>query len=73
VNAAGLPFEHGYSLLKRVGDRVTTKEEMKFHSDRAEAELDLGLHSRSVEAARAHYDLSALHFEKMRELSRKKR
>jgi hypothetical protein len=52
---------------------VTTKEEMKFHSDRAVAELDLGLHSRSVEAARAHYDLSALHFQKMRELSRKKR
>ena len=52
---------------------MTTKEEMKFHSDRAVAELDLGLHARSIEAARAHYDLSALHFEKMRKLSRNKR
>ena len=51
---------------------MTTKEQLKFHSDRAVAELDLGLHARTVEAARAHYDLSALHFQKMRELSRHK-
>jgi hypothetical protein len=48
---------------------MASKSEIKFHSDRAVAELDLSLRAKSTEAARAHSDLSALHFQKMRELS----
>ena len=60
-------------LCAESGVGVTIREEIKFHSDRAVVELDCGLRAKSVEAAKAHYDLSALHFDKMRELGRNSR
>ena len=46
-----------------------TGDEIKYHSDRAMAELDLAVRSDHTKAARAHLALSALHLERMRKLS----
>ena len=48
-----------------------SKEELiKFHSDRALAELDCALDAECIQAARAHFGLSALHLDRMRDLKR---
>ena len=48
-----------------------SKEELiRFHSDRAMAELDCALDAQCVQAARAHFGLSALHLDRMRDLKR---
>ena len=48
-----------------------SKEELiRFHSDRALAELDMALDAQCIQAARAHFGLSALHLDKMRDLKR---
>ena len=44
-------------------------DEVKFHSDRAMAELDLAARSADLHAARAHLRLSELHVQRMRVLS----
>lgn len=44
------------------------QDNIKFHSQRAMAELDLALSAASQAAARAHFDLSTLHLERMRSL-----
>ncbi len=44
-------------------------DDVKFHADRAMAELDLAIRAACVDAARSHFTLSALHLEKMRALS----
>ena len=45
------------------------QDEIKFHSDRAMSELDLASRSADIRAAEAHLRLSALHLERMRQLS----
>jgi hypothetical protein len=48
-----------------------SKEELiRFHSDRALAELDCALDAHCIQAARAHFGLSALHLDRMRDLKR---
>lgn len=44
-------------------------DEVKLHSERAMAELDLALRAPHYNAAQAHLALSALHLERMRRLS----
>ncbi|HLL59254.1 MAG TPA: hypothetical protein VK391_05115 [Allosphingosinicella sp.] len=48
---------------------MAAQEEIEFHSERAEAELDLALSANSVQAARAHFGLSVLHVDKMQSLA----
>jgi hypothetical protein len=48
---------------------MTIKDEIKIHSDRATAELDLALRAKSLNAARAHFGLTALHLARMRVLA----
>jgi hypothetical protein len=43
-------------------------DEIDFHSKRAMAELDRGVGAECHRAARAHFALSALHLERMRQL-----
>lgn len=43
-------------------------DEIKFHSDRAMAELDMAVRAGHPVAARAHLALSALHLDRMRSL-----
>ena len=43
---------------------------IRFHSDRALAELDRALDANCIQAARAHFGLSALHLDKMQDLKR---
>jgi hypothetical protein len=48
------------------------KEELiQIHSDRALAELDRALDAQCIQAARAHFGLSALHLDRMQDLRRK--
>lgn len=48
-----------------------SKEDLiKFHSDRALDELDRALDADCIQAARAHFGLSALHLDRMRDLKR---
>ena len=46
------------------------QELIRFHSDRALAELDRALDANCIQAARAHFGLSALHLDKMQDLKR---
>ncbi|HEY0625813.1 MAG TPA: hypothetical protein VGD10_03680 [Allosphingosinicella sp.] len=46
---------------------------IKYHSDRAQAELDLALRAGSYEAARAHFSLSSLHLDTARDLTHSRR
>jgi hypothetical protein len=48
---------------------MATQNDIEFHSERAEAELDLALSANSVQAARAHFGLSVLHVDKMQSLA----
>jgi hypothetical protein len=48
---------------------MTREEEIRLHSDRASAELDLALSAQSIQAARAHFSLTALHLDRMRDLA----
>ena len=41
---------------------------ISYHRDRASRELNLGLSSGSLAAARAHLKLSSLHFQRLRDL-----
>jgi hypothetical protein len=50
-------------------DVYDDQDDIDYHSKRAVSELDRGLISQSMEAARAHLRLSSLHFERARELS----
>ncbi|WP_114228459.1 MULTISPECIES: hypothetical protein [Sphingomonas] len=43
-------------------------EELDYHRSRANRELNLGLASSAIRVARAHLQLSSLHFKKMREI-----
>lgn len=45
-----------------------TGDRIKFHSERAAAELDLALRASHVQAARSHFGLSALHLEQLNRL-----
>jgi hypothetical protein len=47
---------------------MATADEITFHSKRAMAELDMATRAASVPAARAHFNLSTLHLERMRQL-----
>ena len=47
---------------------MTTQDEIEFHSERAEAELDMALGAASIQAARAHFGLSSLHIDKLQSL-----
>jgi hypothetical protein len=47
---------------------LSLEGKIDFHSERAMAELDQALQAGSVLAARAHFNLSALHLERMRGL-----
>lgn len=44
------------------------RDEFKFHSERAMAEIDRAARAADYRAARVHLDLSALHLERMRAL-----
>ena len=44
-------------------------EEIKFHTDRALAEIDLASNCHDHRAAEAHLNLSAMHLDRMRELT----
>lgn len=43
-------------------------QDLDYHRQRANRELNLGLASSSIRVARAHLQLSSLHFKKMREI-----
>jgi hypothetical protein len=45
-------------------------DEAKYHSDRAMAEIELASRAPSLETARAHLSLSALHLARLRGLAR---
>lgn len=45
------------------------KDEVKFHSDRAMAEIDLAAKAADLHAAKAHLQLSELHVQRIRALS----
>jgi hypothetical protein len=45
------------------------QDDVKFHSDRAMAEIDLARKSRDRNAAEAHLRLSSLHLDRVRALS----
>lgn len=49
---------------------MSKQELIRFHSDRALAELDCALDAQCIQAARAHFGLSALHVDRMRDLKR---
>jgi hypothetical protein len=44
------------------------QDQIRVHSDRAMNELDMALEAGCMQAARAHFGLSALHLDRMREL-----
>ena len=46
-------------------------EDLDYHRQRANRELNMGLACGSIRVARAHLQLSSLHFQKMRELERR--
>ena len=48
---------------------MTREDEIRLHSDRASAELDMALSAQSIQAARAHFGLTALHLDRMRDLA----
>ena len=48
---------------------MRTDERIEYHSDRAEAELQLGLLAKGQTASRAHLELASLHMQRVRELS----
>ena len=50
---------------------MTRENEIRFHSHRAMAELDMALEAVCLQAARAHFGLSALHLERMRALKQR--
>jgi hypothetical protein len=56
-------------LLSNLKGRFTVHDEVKFHSDRAMAEIDLARKSRDRNAANAHLRLSSLHLDRVRGLS----
>lgn len=43
-------------------------KDLDYHRERANRELNLGLACSSIRVARAHLQLSSLHFRKMREI-----
>ncbi len=47
---------------------MTAKERLEFHSYRASVELHVGLTASNLAAARSHLNLSALHFQRVRQL-----
>ena len=49
---------------------MNKQELIRFHSDRALTELDRALDAECIQAARAHFGLSALHLDKMQDLKR---
>lgn len=44
-------------------------DEAKYHSDRALAEIELASRAPSLEAARSHLSLSAVHLQRLRRLA----
>ena len=60
------------SVAQRVADTLPMNKQdlIRFHSDRALAELDRALDAECIQAARAHFGLSALHLDKMQDLKR---
>ncbi|NNM77084.1 hypothetical protein HJG53_09240 [Sphingomonas sp. ID1715] len=49
---------------------MTDPDQINYHSTRAAAELDRGLTTQVLPAARAHLRLASLHFERVRQLAR---
>jgi hypothetical protein len=49
-------------------EKAMNADDQAYHSERALRELDLGLTSSSMPAARAHLQLSSLHREKVMEI-----
>ncbi len=47
---------------------MSLSDKVRIHSDRALAELDLACTAANAAVARAHFDLTALHLEAMRNL-----
>jgi hypothetical protein len=47
---------------------MTDEQKIEYHSERAMAELDLALSAKCHEASQAHFGLSALHLDRMRDL-----
>lgn len=47
---------------------MTIDEQISFHSERAMAELDCALEAHCLQAARAHFGLSSLHLDRMRDI-----
>lgn len=50
---------------------MSTEDKIKLHSDRAMQELDLALEADCIQAAQAHFGLSALHLDRMQNLKRR--
>lgn len=48
---------------------MTRQDEIRLHSDRASEELDMALSAQSIRAAHAHFSLTALHLDRMRDLA----
>ena len=49
---------------------MMSDEAIRFHSDRAMAELDRALTADCIQAAQAHFGLSALHLDRMEALKK---
>ena len=60
---------HRYRAQKE-GIDMPTKDVIAYHSNRAKAELDLGLTADVMAASRAHLQLAGLHMQRLRELTR---
>jgi hypothetical protein len=67
VNAGAREFSNAALEPRRGANQV--QDEVKFHSDRAMAEIDLASKSPDANAAEAHLRLSALHLDRVRALS----
>lgn len=50
--------------------RANMDKELDYHRARAARELNLGLASSAIRVARAHLQLSSLHFQRVKELER---
>jgi hypothetical protein len=55
--------------LDASGAATVKQDDIRFHSERAKAELDLADRAASAHVAKAHRDLAALHLDRMRSLN----
>jgi hypothetical protein len=68
LNALAAEFGQ-YAAMLTQHTLMRVMDELKLHSERARNDLDLALRAASSTAAEAHFKLSALHLERLRNLN----